>query len=300
MESSFRFFKSGLSAFLLALFLLAAFSPLAEAAKVSRALEDELFYRINFGSAEDIQVLLDKGVSPNVRTRQNDPAVFIAIDRGDAEAVKMLKILLDRGANPNIPDSAKKSAVVAAAQKGQSEMVEMLIAHGASPYSRSLTDESLLQIAQKQCRPETVALIKTIMDKEIAYASSLRTLERFKKILEIYSYDSCGFEYWSYFITSGADEARIPEARKKIAGIKESLDLLVQQLQLYYANMIKPEDLQRLSESSVNSIYGIMSGMISNRNRADHGFGKDLDMETRCTAIAKELQVSSGVKGYMQ
>src|SRR5262249_6646459 len=83
---------------LIALLFLAG-AALAADLPAGHTLEDEMLYRINFGSADDVRVLLDKGADANATNKQGETALEIAIERNDAEASGIAMVLIEKGAD---------------------------------------------------------------------------------------------------------------------------------------------------------------------------------------------------------
>jgi len=252
------------------------------------SLDDELIYRINFGSTDDLKLLLGRGANPNAHSTQGDPALTVAIGRNDKEAIAMVKLLLDKGANPNISDKSGMYPIIQAAQNAQGEMVTDLIAKGADVHAVSVTGASLIDIARKTgvAKP-----IQDVLDKEEAYARSLRTPERFREIIRLYAFHSCSYQYWNYYLSSRQDTAQDAETQKKITGSKTTLAKLLEQIQKYYPST-RTEDLQHISDDSAQKVYDALDAMVSNRNRAEHNIGREDDAKKRCQTIADGVEIN--------
>jgi len=278
-------FKMRFLAFLLFLFL----APAVFAAG-GYTLDEDLLYRINFGSAEDIRLLLEKGANPNAHSRQGESALIMAIDRNDAETLAMVKVLVDKGASIETPDRSGSAPIINAAKYGQIEVVKILLAQGADFNVKSPNGTPLVEIARLNGKPELVRAIQEAVDKETAYAESLRSPERFKEIVKLYALDSCVYQYWNFFLTSRQAPERDDETKKKIEQVKHSLYLLIKQIQKYYTST-STEALQKVSSSAVQEIYDMLQAMISNQNRAENGVGRDEDAKNRCEKIVEALNI---------
>jgi len=252
--------------------------------------DEELLYRITFGSSDDVKILLDKGANANARSNDGNPALSVAVDRSDSEAAAMVAVLLAHGANPNAPDKAGNYPLISAAKNGQAKMVAALIDKGADFHIKTAAGTALIDIARQGGKPEVVKPIQDAIDKENAMAASLRSPERFKEIIRLYGFHSCNYQYWNYYLASRQDPDKAPEATHKIEESKATLSQLLQQIQKYYPG-VATEDIQRISNDSAKAVYDDLDAMISNRNRAEHGIGHDDDAKARCEKIAASIKV---------
>ena len=81
-----------------------------------------------FGSAADVQKLLDEGLDPNAATKSGGTTALM-MAAPDAEK---MKVLIDRGANVNARSETKYTALMVATQHRESTpAVRLLLAHGA-------------------------------------------------------------------------------------------------------------------------------------------------------------------------
>jgi len=256
----------------------------------ARSVDDDLIYRINFGSAEDIRLLLQDGANPNAKSTQNETALDVAMERNDAEGARMAIALIEKGADIDAADKNGNVPLVIAIRTKEPSVVKTLLAKGADYHIQTTEGLPLIEYAKRYGDPESTAAIQALLDKESAFEASLRTPERFKEIIRQYALDSCTYQYWSYFLSSRQDPTRDDEVGKKIASIKKSLTYLVTQIQKYYT-ATSTEALQKISAAAVQQIYNIMDSMISNRNRAESGIGKEDDVKRRCEEIVVNLHM---------
>ncbi len=262
----------------------------ANAVEQSRyALDDDLIYRITFGSTEDIHILLEKGANPNARTSQGNPALSVAVERNDLEAVRMVRVLLGKGANPNAPDKAGNVPLVTAIKNKQAEMVVNLVEQGADVHATSAAGVTVMALAKQT---GDTALMKPIQDKlgkEETDAAAMRTPERFRDIIRLYGFHSCAYQYWSYYLASRQVPEQQADTEKKIAASRAQLAQLLQQIRTYYPTTTT-EELQHVADKAAHKVYEILDAMVSNRNRAEHGVGTDDDARHRCDDIADSVK----------
>lgn len=277
-----------LFSFLFFVFLATTQGALAQ----SYSLDDDLIYRINFGSVEDIRILLGKGANPNARTVQGEPILFMAMDRPDEEGARMVRTLVEKGASLSMTDKAGNYPIILAARGGRSEMVSFFIAHGADPHVKAPDGRRLVDIAHEFCDRATAQSIQTFLDREQAYADSFRTPERFREIIRLYSYHSCAYQYWSYFKSARMDPSRAEDTEKRIGDSRDALTKLLAQIQKYYPST-QTTDLQHIADISASNVYDEVDSLLSNRNRVDHGFGAEADLKQRCDAISSRVEIPS-------
>lgn len=270
------------------LFLVTAFS--VHAAKQVYTLDEELMYRINFGTAEDIQILLEKGASPNAITPTGEYAITVAIGRDDSEAAPIIKLLLDKGANPNVLDKSGTPPVISAAVNNKTIIVDYLIAKGADFHAKSVNGRTLLDIAKANNNPDMVKIVQTALDNEAAFIASLHTPEKFMSIIHHYAFDSCAYQYWNFVQGSRQMPEKESAVDDKIKFVKTDISGLIEQIQKYYPTTATG-DLQKIANSSAQSIFELLDGMISNNNRARNGVGTEDDANKRCQKISDEIKI---------
>ena len=254
------------------------------------SLDEELLYRINFGRADDVAILLDKGADPNAKTNIGEAALSVAIGRGDNEAIGMVKALLDKGAMPNVVDKSGYYPIISAARTGKTEMVKLLLERDADFNIKSPTGKTLLDVAKDSGNPDTIKLVQEALDKESAYAASLRTPERFKQFIARYSFDSCEYQYWSYIIASRQSPDKQEEYNDNLSKAKSRIEATIQQIQKYYPNT-PTADLQKVSNDSAQSVYDSLEFLVSNNNRREKGVGSGDDMKRRCQKISDDTHI---------
>jgi len=252
--------------------------------------DEELIYRINFGSSEDVRLLLEKGANPNAITNTGDPALSIAVYRDDAEANGIVKVLLEKGANPNTIDKSRYYPIVLAVKNQRAEMVAALFAKGADFSVKSPDGKNLIDIAKAGGNLEIIKMVQTEVDKEAARAAALRTPERFRENMKLYSFDSCLYQYWNYVLASRQTPDKEADINTKIASVKTDIEKLVEQIQKYYP-ATPTKDLKEISDGSAQSIYDTLDSMVSNRNRLDHNVGTDDDAQQRCHKVSDGIAV---------
>ena len=92
-------------------------APDAPPAKVTSAPDvtarNEIIYRANLGRADDVELLIKQGGSPNQASSEGVPILSLAAARRDAEGINVVKRLIKLGANINGRDSKGQTALFA-------------------------------------------------------------------------------------------------------------------------------------------------------------------------------------------
>jgi Ankyrin repeats (3 copies) len=253
------------------------------------SLDDDLIYRLNFGSAADVQLLLDKGANPNAKTPQGESALDVALERNDAETFGMAKALIDKGADTNDIDKSGNPPIVNAIRYKEPDIVKMLIEKGVDVHIKTPEGIPLIEYAKRYGDTDTAKSIQAIFDKEKAYQDSLRTPERFKQFVQKYATDSCLYQYWAFFESSRQEPGRDDEVKAKVEELKSSLGTIVVEVQKYYSDA-STQAMLKVASRGVDGVYKDLNGMISNYNRSEHGVGKDSDAADRCQRIIGDLK----------
>jgi ankyrin repeat protein len=101
-----------------------------------------------------IRLLLDYGVDINARTSFSWTPLYVAVDHGTLEAVRLL---LERGANPLISDGS--TPLHKASYTGRLEVVHLLLEHGADVKVEDKRGRTALQVAEEGRKDEVVKLL---------------------------------------------------------------------------------------------------------------------------------------------
>lgn len=127
------------------------------------ALDDdtirEAIYRVNLGRADDVALLIKKGVPPNQVNEDGVPLLSLAAGRKDGESVNVMKTLLEAGANLNEADLAGQNALFHAAKSGNKEAVTFLLERGISYYATDKRGDIARTIAHREGHHDIVALM---------------------------------------------------------------------------------------------------------------------------------------------
>ncbi len=273
---------------ILSLLFFAAVPAMAQ--EVSYSLDDDLIYRINFGSIDDVRILLGKGANPNTVSTTGDHALNIAVGRDDDESAPIVKALLDKGANPNLPDKSGTSPLVNAVVDNKTTIVSYLIAAGADYHVKSPNGRTLVEIAQQNDNHDIAKLIQDRLDAEKQGANPVHTQEEFKRLVHQYVFYACSYQYWDFVLGSRQNPDKDKEINTSIGNIKADLTSIAGQLQNYYPNT-QQTSLTSVADNASQQIYTTLNNMVSNRNRESQGVGTKNDADARCQKLSDQVTI---------
>lgn len=288
-KSAFKIFNAPGIALLIIAAALCMTMP-AAAQQRSYSVDEELFYRINFGRADDVKTLLDKGANPNAVSNAREYALTVAIGRNDSEAKLIVKALLDKGANPNIYDKYNSYPIASAVVNNQTEIVGYLLDKGADYHVKTANGRTLVEVATANNNQDILKLIQDRYNKEEELAAYMRSPENFKNLTHQYVYASCVYQYWNFYLSSRQNTDKDDETTVRIEQVKTEVSNLVEQIRNYFPRTPSSE-LQRGSEEASEKIFNALDSMVSNRNRAAQGVGTDNDASTRCHKISDPVEI---------
>jgi hypothetical protein len=147
---------------LLALFAMLVFLLAPEAMAADMEKKDpaqEIVYRTNLGRANDVKLLIKKGVSPNQTDEKGTPLVALAATRKDNEGPNVLKALLDAGADIDAKDAEGQTALFYAVRQGNKSIIQFLLDRGISYYSPDNSGVIARTLAFQQGKQDIVELM---------------------------------------------------------------------------------------------------------------------------------------------
>ncbi len=109
-----------------------------------------LHFAVLFGSAHDVEVLLEHGAKANQKEKTGRSPLMYACQRRNA---RMAKLLLEHGADPNMLDAWGMSVICWAMCNDASEVFEVLMGHGADVQVYDNDGDSTLHWAARLGRP---------------------------------------------------------------------------------------------------------------------------------------------------
>lgn len=108
------------------------------------------------GDTAKVQSLLDKGVSPNIKTDDGKTVLMLATYLGHSD---IAKLLIDKGADVNAKDSNGKTALMYTAEKGNIDMAKLLLEKGADINTMDNNGKTALQTAEENNQTKMVEFL---------------------------------------------------------------------------------------------------------------------------------------------
>jgi outer membrane protein OmpA-like peptidoglycan-associated protein len=118
--------------------------------------EKAMVNAVTAGDTAKVQSLLDKGVSPNLKTDDGKSILMLAAYLGKTD---IAKLLIEKGADVNAKDNDGKTALMYAAEKGNIELAKLLLEKGADINATDNNGKTALQIAQENNQTEMVEFL---------------------------------------------------------------------------------------------------------------------------------------------
>lgn len=275
----FSTFRPGLA------FLLFALLLGGQPVRAASIYDKELPYKVRFGQATDVEILLEKGADPNQMNESGMPLVAVAASRTDGLAVPILRALIKAKANVNDGGFSKQYPIIIAARRGDAELMSFLLNEAYADFNVQDPNGAFPRdIAEHNGYLDLVAMIDAIQDERAKTLQDMYSPERRNQLIRELLFSSCGHNYMHYYFSTKQDD--IPKEKQAEA------------LELYKGRMVAAlNDLQQifqmdqtallsLATDASKRIFNELEALISNRNRRKHGVGKPEDLEKRCGLIA--------------
>ena len=254
------------------------------------ALSESLIYHTYFGTAQEVQRLLDKGADPNSKDEHGWTALAIATGRNDANALPIATALIAKGADINAAVGRNYPLVNAIINKN-GPLVSLLVAHDVSLQILDEKGNSMLQLAKAMGDQDVIYYI----DKRLFELEQTKTFlysgQHLWQIARRYIFENCAFQYWAFYLKSEQDKGKFDEAAMK-KRISDHAAKAQQEASFgsHYFKVFQGANAQTLTTSARQMIYEQLNVMISNRNRRENGVGTEKDFDKRCTAITLKLR----------
>lgn len=116
-----------------------------------------LHYAAEWGHPQNLRLLLDRGMDPNVRDDEGRTALMRAARKSKADCVR---VLLEHGADPNLSDPDGETALMYAAGKANLDQVEALLETGADASARNPSKQTALDIARVAKKRKVAKLLE--------------------------------------------------------------------------------------------------------------------------------------------
>ena len=261
-------------------------------------VQRELAYRVEFGSAEDVKMLLDKGGNPNGVNDLGWPLVSIASRRVDGMAVTIVKMLAKAGADINQGGPSRQFPIVIAARNGDGDLARYLLEKGADSAVRDRNGVEPVDIAKYYGHMEVYDILEELAMKRAEEEERRRSPEHMRELRHDLVAQACAAQYMAYYYQSSMDrKSRFSQEEIDDEMAARHTDLTTTATELYQIFKVEEDELVAMREYGKQGIYQELEDMISPRNRRKLGFGKEGDREARCNKIAdKWMEIQDGLE----
>lgn len=168
---------------LLAFIALLVFPLAASGAdRTETAPPQEIVYRVNLGRADDVKLLLEKGLSPDMTDKAGVPLLALASSRKDREGLNVVKALLDAGADINARDGLGQTALFYAARQGNADAVQFLLERNADYYAVDHFGDVARNVAHRQGHTDILQMMDGFVKEQAEKRK--KEYEEFNKALE--------------------------------------------------------------------------------------------------------------------
>ena len=259
--------------------------------KIDAALTPDLVYRVAFGRAQDVKLLLDKGADPEAKNVAGLPVLMIAIIRKDSEAPKIVQNLIEAGANVNKVAGDGNMAVIEAVKGGRPDILQILIDNRAVlgiVHDREGND--LLTMAETRGNLEIVKILNAGLENEKDKIQGLKSQDNFINLVQQYAFLNCANEYLNYYISTETKSVNMVAFDNVITeNVNEIQSTGVKLKMIFRMQDIELKDMQIMARSEIISQLKFYE---TNENRALNGVGTDDDLNRRCSRIAQKWNAS--------
>ena len=263
----------------------------AETKKYDPVLSDKLIYRVAFGKADDVKILLEKGADPHAKNIADIPVLQIAVVRKDDEAPGIVKNLINGGANVNAVSKNGNTAVLEAVKNGRADILQILIdAHAVLGLVRDAQGYDLLSIAESRGNLDIVKILHAGLDAEKDKLEALKSQGNFINLIQQYAYLSCANEYLNFYISNQPGTVNMVAFNKVITGNSEEIGQTSGQLKMLFK--MNNAELLQIQNSSRGQVLARLKYYETNQNRELNGIGTDEDLNNRCWKIARKWNAS--------
>ena len=263
--------------------------------------DKDLIYRVAFGRAADVDLLLQKGADPNALNAAKMPAILVAVMNrrpDDVENYGIIKALMDAGADPNTMGPNGELLIIEAVKKASPEIISLLIENQDIVLSvKDVYGKTLLSLASERKDDKVFALISQGIAEQDARLKDLQNPNNLTKMLQQYAFLNCANEYLNYYIgmDSGANldaetfKAVIDKNETEIASTERNIRKI-------FADDMPYSRLQQTAQLTKAGIASELDSMQTDKQRLFEGVGSDYDLNKRCKRIASKWAAGDKMK----
>ncbi len=262
-------------------------APAADARQAGFDPNKEMPYRVAYGNAGDVALLLKKGANANGVNEVGWPLVSVAAARSDNQTIPILENLVSNGADLNKGGPSNQYPIIIAARTGNAELMRFLLDHNVRLDVTDTNGATALQIAVHNNERNVVEILEELRKRKEAEEREKRSPENFRRLLQDFGLNQCALHYYGYIYHSGQEKKMTKEEMKAEleAYQGKAMDAFKELQALFH---IQPEIFSQVSKYMESSLNSQFNYLISNRNRKKHGIGTKKDINERCGKLIAE------------
>jgi hypothetical protein len=269
---------------MIVLLLFAAASP----ALSLTVYDKELLYKVRFGQAADVQLLLIKGADANQLNEVGMPLVSVAASRRDGQAVPILRALVAAKADIDQGGTSRQYPIVLAARAGDKELMKFLLDDAYADFNvRDMNGQTPREIASYYGFTEVAAMIDAIHDERASALRDMYSPERREQLVHDAIYHYCATSYLYFYFSTKQDPIPADEQQEMLELHKGQVTVAINDLAQIF--QINGQTIMTLGQEAGQKVAAEMEALISNRNRRKHGVGTPEDLEKRCKTITQDI-----------
>jgi hypothetical protein len=266
--------------------------PVAKKGNPFNALaKDDLLYKASFGTAEDVRILIERGLDANAASPEGLTPLHLAASRNDDEALPIAELLAAAGANLEAKDPKGNTPLHLAITSGRAKMVWWLLSKGADFYVPDSSGITPLKKAERDHQKEIASLLQQAIDIDNARKKEAVSPEERNKAIQNFAFYHCALAYLNYY------RQTVPEAKDQPGFTEDDFkqrELAIVEYQTYITRNfgMQPRKLEQMGKTTRDTIRTQLDGYINNKERKRQGFGKQQDLQKRCNAVSAQWKVS--------
>lgn len=289
----------------------------------AKPTREEIVYRANLGRADDIELLIKNGASPDETNVNGVPIICLAASRTDNEGIEVIKTLIKNGANINGLDKRGQNALFYAAKVGNKDVVRYLLenhikyttldasGNNARVVAYQTGQNAIIEILDNfvleqnnEVRQKYAEINKELIERYNAYNAVIlaqaeanrielekRKKSRVQELVYEIAFASCAQNYWNFCLENKQQtQFNINELnnniKSQISRVRDFMNTIIREQQVNKA-IVDP-----VVKGAGDKIVAKLKEFAGNKARADDGVGTVDDMKMRCNLVATSWQVS--------
>jgi hypothetical protein len=261
---------------------------LPTSATASSVYDKELLYKVRFGQAADVELLLKKGANPNQLNEVQMPLVSVAASRRDGQAIPILKALRQAKADIDQGGLSRQYPILIAARVGDKALIEYLLYEAyADTEVRDANGQQAREIATHYGHREIADMLDYIAQERDATRQAMQSPERRTQLIRDLVFHYCANNYQHYYFKSKQDPISAAKQEETLSFHKGKVTTALNDLKQVFG--MNGATLLGMGQATGEPLVKELNALVSNRNRRKHGFGTPEDLHARCGRIRDQI-----------